>query len=151
VYLLLATLVLLVRSIFEFALTIRAWSPNATRQSLQSTRDVGYGIITILYLGFMYATARVVSSGFDRGGKQARLVESDVRFAILRRLQQETEEGRRESPPFLTILDQVGNDLEAILRDGQPMRHLRIGVSIHRFASVCGMDDSIAFDARESV
>ncbi|KAI3320304.1 hypothetical protein HD806DRAFT_507139 [Xylariaceae sp. AK1471] len=118
VFLLFATLVLFVRSTFEFALTVRASGPSATRRSLQSTKDVGYGIITLLYLGLMYVTARVVSSGFDRGGKQARLVESDVRFAILKRLQRETDEGRRESPPFLTILDQVGNDLDAVLRDG---------------------------------
>jgi len=108
-----------VRSIFEFALTIQAWGPNATRQSVQPIKDVGYGIITLIYLLFMYITASVVSSGFDRGGKPARLVESDVRLAVLRQLQQETDQGRRESPPFSIILDLVANDLDNILsREG---------------------------------
>ncbi|KAI0902959.1 hypothetical protein F4823DRAFT_637149 [Ustulina deusta] len=118
IYLLLATSFLLIRSLFEFALAIRAWGPDSTRQSLQPIKDVGYGIITLIYLGLMYTTAYAVSSRFDRGGKEVRLVESDIRLAVLKRLQQETDEGRRKSRPFAEILDDIVNDLETILRDG---------------------------------
>ncbi|KAI0450093.1 hypothetical protein F5B21DRAFT_517694 [Xylaria acuta] len=118
IYLLLATSFLLIRSIFEFVLTLRAWGPYSTRQSLQPIKDVGYGIITLVYLGLMYVTAHVVSSGRDKGGREVRFIESDIRDAVLKRLKQEIYEGRLRSPPFVKILDQIGSDLNTILRDG---------------------------------
>ncbi|KAI1737446.1 hypothetical protein F4680DRAFT_214603 [Xylaria scruposa] len=116
--LLLATLFLLIRSIFEFALTIRAWGPYSTRQSLQPIKDVGFGAITLIYLGLMYATAYTASSEHGQGSRDVRLEESDIRRAVLKRLEQDTDEGRLESPPFLNILDQIGSDLETIFREG---------------------------------
>ncbi|RWA09621.1 hypothetical protein EKO27_g5483 [Xylaria grammica] len=115
--LLLATFTLLIRSIFEFSLTIRAWGPYSTRQSLQPVKDVGYGVISLIYLGFMYVTKRAISSGFDKGSKEVRLVESVIRLAVLQRLEQQTEDGRLESPPFARILDQIRGDLETILEN----------------------------------
>ncbi|KAI0146246.1 hypothetical protein GGR57DRAFT_516893 [Xylariaceae sp. FL1272] len=129
VFLLLSALILLIRSMFELALTARAAGPDATRQSLMPVKDVGYGVITILYLGCMYITARVISSGFDRGGEQARLVESDVRLAVLKQLQQVTEGGRRSSPPFLEIIDHVSNDLDTLLRDGPLSANVSLSIA----------------------
>lgn len=66
----------------------------------------------------MYGAAYVVSSEFDQDGREARLVKSDIRVAVLSRLKQETDEGRRDSPPFGSILDKIESDLDTVLRDG---------------------------------
>ncbi|KAI1272429.1 hypothetical protein F5Y07DRAFT_379758 [Xylaria sp. FL0933] len=116
--LILATSLLFVRSIIELALTLRALGPESTRRSLQPIKDVAYGIVSLIYLGLMYFTAYVLSSKFDRGSREARLVESDIRSAVLNQLQEETDDGRRKSRPFGDILDLVGNKLEGVLRDG---------------------------------
>ncbi|KAI0532801.1 hypothetical protein GGR58DRAFT_507032 [Xylaria digitata] len=116
VYLLLAALLLLIRSIFEFALAIRAWGPYSTRQSLQPVKDVEYGIITLTYLGSMYITAHVISSKFDKGSKGVRLIYSDIRHAVLEQLRGQTENGRQKSPPLMEIANQI--DIDKVLRDG---------------------------------
>jgi hypothetical protein len=86
----------------------------------------------------MYITARVVSSASDSGSREGRLVESDIRRAILSRLQQVTEEGRRESPPFMDIVDLIRNDLDTILGAGPLSSEIKMSAAHkNRVAAAC--------------
>ncbi|KAH6970604.1 hypothetical protein BKA56DRAFT_596646 [Ilyonectria sp. MPI-CAGE-AT-0026] len=114
------TLLLLARSISQFALVARAYGKKYTRQDLLLAKDVSYGLLSMLYLLTMAFLAWSVSTGFDKGGKEARLVESDIRKHILTKLQADTNRGRQESPRFEELLQDVSENLEKILDERPP-------------------------------
>jgi len=74
--------------------------------------DVSYGLITSLYLLLMAIFAWRVA-GEDLGNEEAMQIQGWIRFKILEQLHLQTNDGRRQSPPFGDILDQVNNDLNA--------------------------------------
>lgn len=72
----------------------------------------------MLYLSTMAFLAWSVSTGFDKGGNDARLVQSDIRKHILTKLQTDTNHGRQESPRFEELLQDVSENLDKILDQG---------------------------------
>ncbi|KAI1373091.1 hypothetical protein F4677DRAFT_448685 [Hypoxylon crocopeplum] len=113
----LATVMLFARSTAEMAITAQVYGPAVTRRDVLFPQDVIYGLLTFLYLGAICIMAWQVTSGFDQGGRDARRVESDIREYILKKLQQETNGARMQSPAFVAILDGM-NDLDKIVAEG---------------------------------
>ncbi|CAM1505509.1 Fc.00g111460.m01.CDS01 [Cosmosporella sp. VM-42] len=113
-----ATMLLFARSTSQFAIAIRANGPNVTRQDTLLSRDISHGLLTVLYLMAMSFLAWSVSTGFDKGGRDAGFVQSDVRKYILGKLQVDTNQGRQESPPFGVLLDDATINIEYILDNG---------------------------------
>ncbi|KAM7182874.1 hypothetical protein V8F20_012815 [Naviculisporaceae sp. PSN 640] len=114
----LAALFLFVRSTSELAIVNDLYKLHATRQNMKFTSDVSYGLLTMLYLAMICAMAHVAASGFDSGGRQANLVASDVRHFLLNMLEALTNGGRRQPPPFDTILREVERNLDTVLSRG---------------------------------
>ncbi|KAK3324534.1 hypothetical protein B0T19DRAFT_232064 [Cercophora scortea] len=117
-FLWLAALLLFARSTAEFAIITNVYSSSATRQSTKLATDIAYGLITVLYLAMMCCMATVASSTFDRGGKQAKMVASDIRQYVLKRLEDVTNGARKESPAFETIIREVEENLNNVLANG---------------------------------
>ncbi|KAH7012863.1 hypothetical protein EDB80DRAFT_834464 [Ilyonectria destructans] len=118
IVLFISTLLLLARSISQFALAAQAYGKKYTRQDLLLAKDVSYGLLSMLYLSTMAFLAWSVSTGFDKGGNDARLVQSDIRKHILTKLQTDTNHGRQESPRFEELLQDVSENLDKILDQG---------------------------------
>ncbi|KAH7176554.1 hypothetical protein EDB81DRAFT_940453 [Dactylonectria macrodidyma] len=114
----LATVLLLARSISQFVLVVKAYGKGSTGQDVLLAKDVSYGLTSTLYLSSMAFLAWHVSTNFDKGGTDARLVQSDIRKYILDKLQADTKSGRQESPAFEEILAEVSRDLDTILNQG---------------------------------
>ncbi|KAK3687820.1 hypothetical protein B0T22DRAFT_479103 [Podospora appendiculata] len=117
-FLWLAALLLFARSTAEFAIITNVYSSSATRQSTQLAADIAYGLITVLYLAMMCCMAKVAASTFDRGGRQAKMVASDIRQWVLQRLDEVTNGARKESPAFETIIRQAEENLNNVLANG---------------------------------
>ncbi|KAF7556184.1 hypothetical protein G7Z17_g1669 [Cylindrodendrum hubeiense] len=115
VVLFLATILLLARSIAQFALVAQAYGKKYTRQDRLLAKDISYGLLSTMYLLTMAFHAWSISTGFDKGSNDARLVQSDIRKHILTKLQTDTKHGRQQSLPFEELLLNVSESLDAIL------------------------------------
>ena len=73
--------------------------------------DVGYGVLSILYLGAMLASAYVK-------GPEASDVRSDLRKLILERLRQRTDNRRDPSPTFSTFLQELYAEIPNLVGSG---------------------------------
>ncbi|KAK3319153.1 hypothetical protein B0H66DRAFT_533655 [Apodospora peruviana] len=125
-YLWLAAIFLFARSTAEFAIVVNFFNTSATRQSKKVAMDISYGLITFLYISMMYSMAKVAASTFDSGGRQARVVASDVRHFVLTRLDARTNGGRNESPPFEAVLREAEENLDNVLSRGPLTNGLEI-------------------------
>ena len=111
-------MLLFARSTSQFALALKAFGPKVTRQDTLLSRDISHGLLTALYLIAITFFAWSVSADFDKGGRDAGFVQSDIRKHILGKLQVDTRQGRQESPAFGDLLDDAANSLEYILNNG---------------------------------
>ncbi|KAH9884835.1 hypothetical protein F4778DRAFT_521682 [Xylariomycetidae sp. FL2044] len=103
----LATIFLFARSATQMGCILNAYNTSRLRIDLQPADDISFGLLTFLYVGTSYLVASNVSATFDRGSRDVRLVESDIRKYILERLEDLTNGGRAKSPPFRELLDEV--------------------------------------------
>lgn len=113
-----ATLLLLGRSVSQFGLALRANQPDVTRQDTQLARDISYGLLTGLYLAVISYFAFSTTHGYNREGRDAQAIQSDIRKHILTKLHNDTREGRHMSPDFETLYQDAGLKLEGILDSG---------------------------------
>ncbi|KAK0627761.1 hypothetical protein B0T14DRAFT_493792 [Immersiella caudata] len=118
VYLVLATILLFSRSLMECILVSLARNGSLLQHDAQISYDIAYGLLTSLYLLFMYLQACQLLSKLDMGTSDADNVQSDVRAWILNRLSAATQKHVLTAPPFSSILDEAGRELASILQNG---------------------------------
>jgi len=107
-----ATFMFFMRCLVEFALLLHMLGPNATRRSLNLTRDVSYGLLSCLYLLSIALQACMVSSPDDRGNRKTQDIRANVRRYIDEMLSMVTEDARKAAPPFLDIMEKVEEAFE---------------------------------------
>ncbi|KAK4640959.1 hypothetical protein QC761_608170 [Podospora bellae-mahoneyi] len=98
--------------------------PPSTGDSNMAAIDIPYGLFSILFLVAMWLTARETTGGYDQEGNQQQLVMSDIRSAVLQKLQERTNQRRKKSPPFREIMDEIEEDLDKSLESGPLARSL---------------------------
>lgn len=123
-YLWLTTLFLFARSTSELIIVSQVYKTTATRQGTKLATDVSYGFLTFLYLVMVCWMASVAASTFDRGGREARMVASDVRRYVLQKLYTSTNGTREQAPPFETVIRDAERNLETMLSKGPFSRTL---------------------------
>ncbi|KAK8001101.1 hypothetical protein PG991_013323 [Apiospora marii] len=118
----LATLFIFLRSFIELILILMVYDPRVTRADLGLTRDIYYGLLTVLYLLLIYSMTKVISRPYDPSSPQARLIEGLLRRHVLEKLASETNNGFDQAPRFDLILEHVGKDLRELFKqfDSQP-------------------------------
>ncbi|KAK4447449.1 hypothetical protein QBC34DRAFT_427211 [Podospora aff. communis PSN243] len=118
VYLVIATAVLLFRSMSECILVAMVHNGSLLRIAAQVSYDIAYGVLTCVYLAFMYLQACQLVSKLDMGAEPAEKVRSDVRAWILDRLRTVTQNHVLTAPALSSILDEASAELAQILEHG---------------------------------
>lgn len=109
---------LFARSMAECVLVSLAQTPGIRQSDVQLPYDILYGLLTSLYLTFMYLQALQVSRKNDSGSAEVENIQSDIRTHILEKLRAVTDQKRLEAPPFKIILDQTKDEVTTILEAG---------------------------------
>src|SRR3569833_902971 len=107
---------LFVRSLVECVLAfLKHLAPDIHQSDVQLPYDIVYGLLTSLYLFFMYIQAIQVARKNDDGRVDVDNLESDVRNYIIEKLRIVTEQKLFVALPFRKILDQVKDEVQTIL------------------------------------
>ncbi|KAJ4125179.1 hypothetical protein NW754_013465 [Fusarium falciforme] len=110
-----ATILLLIRSILQFAVVIRTYMPGNTRQDTLLFKDVSEGLLSVLYFSVMAWLAWDITSGKVQEHAVTRPVKGEVRKYILKELNNGTSHGRTLAPPFREVLDKTELNLDKVL------------------------------------
>ncbi|KAK3986462.1 hypothetical protein QBC44DRAFT_140030 [Cladorrhinum sp. PSN332] len=117
IYIVLATVMLLGRSVAECAIAFQIHMSDRRRADLQLPYDIVYGLMTTLYLTLIYLQAWQLTSKLDMDSPDVDKIQSDIRTPILKLLDARTMSKKLEAPPFRSVIAEVRRDLEAILRN----------------------------------
>src|SRR3569833_1563528 len=110
---------LFVRSLVECVLAfLKHLAPDIHQSDVQLPYDIVYGLLTSLYLFFMYIQAIQVARKNDAGRVDVDNLESDVRNYIIEKLRIVPEQKHIAAPPFRKSLDQVKDEVQTILDRG---------------------------------
>src|SRR3569833_3431532 len=102
---------LFVRSLVECVLAfLKHLAPDIHQSDVQLPYDIVYGLLTSLYLFFMYIQAIQVARKNDDGRVDVDNLESNVSNYIIEKLRIVTEQKHIATPPFRKILDQVKDE-----------------------------------------
>ncbi|KAK4169556.1 hypothetical protein QBC43DRAFT_307974 [Cladorrhinum sp. PSN259] len=118
IYVVIAAVMLFGRSVAECAIAFQThMSVNTRRADLQLRYDIVYGLMTTLYLLFMYLQARQYMAHLDEGSTDAEKVRSDIQTEILARLENKTAKKKITAPPLRAVIGEVQQNLEGVLRN----------------------------------
>lgn len=114
----LATIFLAVRCLFEVAIDGASASARYDPHTVRLVFDIGYGLLTTLFLLSMAALSRKVASPSDKAGHDANRVRANVRWCILNELEERTQGRRRASPELRRVLIEVKDDIPDLIQRG---------------------------------
>ncbi|KAH8894316.1 hypothetical protein GQ53DRAFT_821401 [Thozetella sp. PMI_491] len=107
-----ASIILFARYLAECVLT---WEFLGPVKDTHLSKDVSYGLLTCMYLIFMYFQMWMKSSKKDTGDPCARNIQSRIRQEIIDKLRANTQDARLPSPEFMHVLDELKIDIDSIL------------------------------------
>ena len=136
-----ATAVLLLRSTFELGIITQSSYSLATRHSIQTMRDIAYGLLTCIFFGLMCRAAFVVSAAYDPQGKEADVVGGFVRATVLAKLRAESQDRHGASRPFGQVLAEVKFSLDIALATGPPISALSLTQGQKRMAAMACLEN----------
>jgi len=107
----LGALFLTIRCVLEFTLNIFYSSHKLRPKTVYIVFDIGYGLLSTLFLVCMALFAHIVADKSRRGGHNHLQIEANVRLYIINKLRSLTNNGHQNTPEMRTVLNQIDAEI----------------------------------------